>query len=1013
MTRFVRILVVGCLLSSLVGSGRISSLFADDEKPFGIDKRVPWTTSTFAGTPDPPSPYLTERAFPQLQFQNPVEMLAVPGSNRLLVAELNGRVWTFQNQNDAASRALAVDIAEQISDTGSGARLYGVAFHPEFGQNRECFLCYITGPNLENGTRVSRFKATSLNPLKIDAASEEILITWRSGGHNGGSLMFGPNDGYLYISTGDAAPPFPPDTLKTGQDISDLLASTLRIDVDRKSGSRAYSIPEDNPFVDVPGARGEVWTYGHRNPWRMSFDSVTGDLWIGDVGWEMWEMVYRAERGANYGWSIVENTQQVNPEWPRGPSPIISPTAAHSHTESRSVTGGYVYRGSRLPKLAGTYLYGDYVTGKLWGIRVDGDQLSEPQELVDSALSVICFGRDHSDEVFVVSYDGTIHRLIENPKAGQRSTFPRKLSDSGLFASAADHKLASGVLPFAVNAEPWADGTTATRFIAVPDGEPIGVHTKNNAQVGDLQGEWAFPDGTVLGKTISLPTVSGSGERQQRLETQILHRDGDYWAAYSYIWNDEQTDAELSDGAGFDRTLVVADPAAPNGKRSQTWHFASRTECILCHTSRGGTVYGFKLEQLNREFDYGKHSDNQLRTLAHIGLFSEPLAKGADPKIAPLEKLPQMVDPTDETSPLDDRVRSYLHVNCSHCHRRGGGGTAALEVLRSIAFEKTNLVSRPTQGAFGIIDPWLVAPGDPNRSILYYRMAKLGRGRMPHFGSLQIDEAGLKLVRDWISSLDSSAAGDSEASAETLAAIKRLSQTINADLAKLAPNSKASGEHQLAAIDRLLSSTSGAIALASTLHGQGASLSDEAWDVAVSRGSAHADTIVRDLFEPFVPEEARTKRLGTSVDAAQILAINGDAARGRELFLKSAGLQCRNCHKVAQQGRSVGPDLDGIGKRYSSAELLTSVLAPSQKIEPKYQTWLAETSKGLVYSGLMVEESTSEVVIRDAMGKDVRLKRDDLELLVAQPKSLMPELQLRDATAQDAADLIAFLKSLQ
>ncbi len=190
-------------------------------------------------------------------------------------------------------------------------------------------------------------------------------------------------------------------------------------------------------------------------------------------------------------------------------------------------------------------------------------------------------------------------------------------------------------------------------------------------------------------------------------------------------------------------------------------------------------------------------------------------------------------------------------------------------------------------------------------------------------------------------------------------------------------------------------------------------MSDDAREVAISRGAANSDTIVRDLFEPFVPEEARTKRLGTSVDASEILAINGDAARGRELFLTSTGLQCRDCHKVAQQGRSVGPNLDGIGKRYSPGELLTSVLAPSQKIEPKYQTWLAETSKGLVYSGLMVEESTSEVVIRDAMGKDVRLKRDDLELLIAQPKSLMPELQLRDATAQDAADLIAFLQSLK
>ncbi|MHC4877609.1 MAG: hypothetical protein ACYTGL_14030 [Planctomycetota bacterium] len=455
------------------------------------------------------------------------------------------------------------------------------------------------------------------------------------------------------------------------------------------------------------------------------------------------------------------------------------------------------------------------------------------------------------------------------------------------------------------------------------------------------------------------------------------------------------------------------DPAAPDGQRSQTWHFASRTECILCHTARGGTVYGFKIEQLNRDFDYGEHSDNQLRTLAHVGLFSEPLASGAEATVAPINRLPKMVDPTDESASLEDRVRSYLHVNCSHCHRRGGGGTAALEVLRDIAFEKTNLISRPTQGAFGIVDPWLVAPGDPNRSILLYRMAKLGRGRMPHFGSQQVDAAGLKLLRDWISSLDAAKNPAAEDDAATLAAIKRLSKTIAADLAVLGEKSQASGDQQQDSVDRLLSSTSGAVALASAIRGLGSTLSDDARTTAIARGAANADTIVRDLFEPFVPEEDRTKRLGTSVDPAAILAVKGDATRGRELFLKSTGLQCRNCHRLEKQGRSVGPDLDGIGKRYSSAELLTSVLAPSQKIEPKYQTWLAETSQGRVHSGLMVEESPTEVVIRDATGKDVRLKRDDLELLVAQPKSLMPELQLRDATAQDAADLIAFLKSLQ
>ena len=281
-------------------------------------------------TPEPPSPYLLERVFPQLTFNQPVELLPVPGTDRMLVVEVAGRILTFSRSSNSAEPDLALDITVSID---GATRAYGFAFHPDFQKNRQCFISYITKAGDPDGTRVSRFLVTSVDPLKIDASTEEQIITWQAGGHNGGSLQFGPEDRLLYISTGDAAPPFPPDPEGTGQDISDLLASILRIDVDHPAGDRRYSIPTDNPFVGMDDARGEVWTYGHRNPWRMSFDKVTGHLWVGDVGWEMWEMVYRVQRGANYGWSIIEHVQSVNPDYPRGPTPIVPPTAAHSHTE--------------------------------------------------------------------------------------------------------------------------------------------------------------------------------------------------------------------------------------------------------------------------------------------------------------------------------------------------------------------------------------------------------------------------------------------------------------------------------------------------------------------------------------------------------------------------------------------------------------------------------------------------------------------------------------------------------
>ena len=162
---------------------------------------------------------------------------------------------------------------------------------------------------------------------------------------------------------------------ETGQDVSDLLASVLRIDV---SAGKSYAVPKDNPFVGHMDARPEVWAYGFRNPWRMSFDRKTGALWLGDVGWQLWEMVYRVQRGGNYGWSIKEGPQSVRPELAIGPTEILSPVIAHPRSEAASVTGGYVYRGKRHKELAGSYVYGDYVTGKIWSLDPGESKVDAP-----------------------------------------------------------------------------------------------------------------------------------------------------------------------------------------------------------------------------------------------------------------------------------------------------------------------------------------------------------------------------------------------------------------------------------------------------------------------------------------------------------------------------------------------------------------------------------------------------------------------------------------------------------
>jgi glucose/arabinose dehydrogenase len=230
----------------------------------------------------------------------------VPGTDRWIVVEVDGRIVSFSKTGERDVQ-LALNLREVKPRSG---QVYGITFHPKFPQEPWCYIAYTAKPGDKQGTRVSRFQVTDPALPTIDPKSETVLIGWLATGHSGGSLHFG-RDGYLYISVGDGQNPNPPDELNTGQDISDLEASVLRIDVNATSDEMPYRIPDDNPFVGQAGVRGEIWAYGFRNPWKMAFDPKTDTLWTGDVGWEMMEMVYRVDRGANYGWSVKEGSQIV------------------------------------------------------------------------------------------------------------------------------------------------------------------------------------------------------------------------------------------------------------------------------------------------------------------------------------------------------------------------------------------------------------------------------------------------------------------------------------------------------------------------------------------------------------------------------------------------------------------------------------------------------------------------------------------------------------------------------
>ncbi|MCA9072019.1 MAG: PQQ-dependent sugar dehydrogenase, partial [Planctomycetaceae bacterium] len=784
----------------------------------------------------------------------------------------------------------------------------------------------------------------------------------------------------------------PPDIHATGQDLSDLLASILRIDVDHTEGDKAYRVPEDNPFTEQDGVRPEIWAYGFRNPWKMSFDP-DGNLWVGDVGWELWEMIFRVDRGGNYGWSIVEGPQPVRTEYQRGPTPIIPGTVAHSHIESRSITGGFVYTGNALPKLRGSYIYGDYVTGKIWSLPFNPrtKAVGKPVELVDSPLQIITFGEETDGELFVVDYNGGLYRLADNSDRQPNRDFPTKLSETGLFQSDKDDELAEGVIPYGINAEPWEDGATAMRALAIPGAPTLDLYEKSNAQIGYLKGHWKYPTDTVFVKTLSLD-MGNNNETTRRIETQLLHYDEDTWRAYTYEWNEEQTDATLVPSEGKNRTFKIKDPNAPGGERIQSWRFASRTECIVCHVTRTGSVLGFHVPQLDIE----TFGTNQLEMLTGVGLFRDPHKELKKLNIKPESAYP---DPYDKTASIESRARTYLQVNCAHCHLRGGGGTAPFELLSRLPLEKTGaLAARPTQGTFDIFGAEVISPEDPYRSVLYHRLATLGKGHMPHIGAEQIDERGLKLISDWITSLPHEAKPD-----ESDRIRQRLRKADEKAWASLQ-----SGQNVAANLDHLLSSTSGALLLMEVLD----SLDQPARKLVLKR-AAETEPPIRGLFERFLPPEARSQRLGTSVKPEEILALQGDAMRGRELFLKASGVQCRNCHQVGDQGKELGPKLDGIAKKLSPEQILESILEPSKKIDPKFVSYLMETSEGQVHSGLLVKRDAKAVVLKDSGGKEITVPTDQVEQLVPQQKSIMPELLLRDLTAEQVADLLAFLNRLK
>ena len=729
----------------------------------GLAQREANTSLRMPASP-PTFGYATTNAFGSLTFTNPVCIATPAGeTNRLFVLEKRGRIVVITNLA-APTRTIFMDITSRVTsgmdtDVGNEQGLLGLAFHPGYATNGLFYVWYTGNDNTGTGgtTRhdiLSRFTTSPTNPNQGVPSSEQKIIRQRdeASNHNGGDLHFGP-DGYLYVSLGDEGGG--DDQFNNSQTITkDFFAGILRIDVDKRPGNLApnahvaattnYAVPADNPFVGATSFNGatvnpalvrtEYWAVGLRNPWRMSFDPVTGLLYCGDVGQNQREEIDIIVRGGNYGWAYREGIIAGPKAAPPGFT-SINPILDYSHSEGISVTGGVVYRGNRISQLYGAYVFGDYGGGgRVWATRYNGTNAT-PRQLLLSDTGISTFGVDPSNgDVLYADLAGGINSTIDRINYNATATgspLPPTLADTGAFADLASLAPQAGIVPYDLNLPFWSDHAIKTRWFSVPD---------TNLTIGfSRDGKWEFPAGAVWIKHFELELTNGVPASRKRLETRFIVRNAGGVYGVTYRWGDSLTNATLVAEGGMDEQLIIHNGGTV---RTQSWHYPSRSECLQCHTPAGGHVLGFNSAQLNRDFDYGAGAENQIVALSRVGYLSGPVSN--------LYTLPALTAPTNTAHSLDYRVRSYLTANCVQCHQPGGPSQGFWDARLTTPLSQAGIIHGELINSGGNPSNRVVVPGSMEHSILLTRISTRGPGQMPPIASNVLDTNAVALLTAWI-----------------------------------------------------------------------------------------------------------------------------------------------------------------------------------------------------------------------------------------------------------------------
>ncbi len=658
-----------------------------------------------------------EDAYPELPpLSRPVQAIWRTGTPaHWYVIEHEGRIRRFDDDAEAGTLATVVDLTDRVLFNNAEMGLVGMAFHPDFDTNGYVYLSYNrTGITTPYSIRIARFTSTD-GGLTLNPASEQVILDIDKlfTNHHGGKLGFGA-DGYLYAGIGDGGDGGDPDDNAQNPEV--LLGKFLRIDVD---GGTPYTIPDDNPFADEgtnPGdGAPEIYAMGFRNPWQWSFDPETGDLWAGDVGQSTREEIDRVVMGGNYGWRRLEGTRCYPADASCSPGEFVPPVIDYGRERGNSVSGGYVYRGSAVPDLYGQFVFAD-LSGSLFAIR-DADEhpiLAVLRPSTGHFIPSLAEGADR--ELYSLSIsDGKLYRIV--PGSDAPAPGPVSIRTSRCIDTAPPYAAGNGLFPYDINAPLWSDGAQKQRALFVPAGKAISI--------GE-DGDWQFPAGSIFLKTFLFDSLP--------VETRILYRNpAGTWQSYSYEWNAEGDDAFLlTDG----KTIEIS------GDR--TWTFPSPGQCFRCHTNEAGISLGLETAQLERDVPYFEDlTEDQLELLE--------LRFGAD--LPELPSGPANYAAIGSSRPNEEKARSYLHANCSHCHRPGTG-IASMDLRYETPFDLTGLCNvEPEAGDLGVEDAKLIAPGEPEKSVLLLRMRATDGDRMPPLGIHVEDTAATAVIESWIEAL--------------------------------------------------------------------------------------------------------------------------------------------------------------------------------------------------------------------------------------------------------------------